>query len=151
MPDDKYCEVFVKDNTIYVFPNRELQPGARLVCQMVAKLDRAGSPDILGRAVLEALAAYRTDVPFPDDFQAASIAALAGTGFKNWKAFSKQAYRLGVSTDGARVTVTPTVGDGRQNFADLPDKAITRPPNPDDVGKAILEALSLCEWKSRIG
>ncbi|HYR82920.1 MAG TPA: hypothetical protein VE422_02460 [Terriglobia bacterium] len=146
----KYCEVFLKDATVYVFPNLEPQPGVRLASQPIARLPLESPPEVIGEAVLQALSLFRRDVPFPENFEAASVAALNGTGFKNWKTFTRDARRLGVSSDGDKVKITPTVSDGR-NFADLPEKAVTCSSIPDEVGRGVLEGFSRCERKARVG
>ena len=90
------CEVIARGEKLYVFPNCEPQAGVRMACPPVRVLEQNGDVDVIGRAVMDALQMFRTDVPFPDDYEKAANEVLKDTGFKNWRSFSKGAQRLGV-------------------------------------------------------
>jgi hypothetical protein len=51
---------------------------------------------------------------------------------------------------GTEILVTPTVADARGGYADLNDKSIKVRIDPASVGRTVLEALRLCEFKSRL-
>jgi hypothetical protein len=145
------CEVIGRGTKLYVFANCELQAGARMTCQPVTVLEQNDDVEAIGRAVTDALRSFRTSVPFPDDFDKAANDALEGTGFKNWRVFSKGAQRLGVRSMGTEILVTPTVADARGGYGDLDDKSITVGIDPASIGRTVLDALRLCEFKSRLG
>jgi hypothetical protein len=145
------CEVIAKGAKLYVFPNCELQAGARMACPPVKVLEQNSDAEAIGRAVMDALQMFRTNVPIPDDFNKAANDALNDTGFKNWRSFSKGAQRLGVTSVGAEILVTPTVADSRGGYGDLENKSIKVRSDPASVGRTVLDALQLCEFKSRLG
>ena len=148
---DATCEVVGRGTKLYVFANCEVEAGVRLACPPVTVLEQNSDVEAIGRAVTEALRSFRTNVPFPDDYEKAAKEALADTGFKNWRSFSKGAQRLDVSSTRTGILVTPTVADARGGYADLAAKAITVPLDPASVGRAVLDAFHLCEFKSRLG
>ena len=136
---------------LYVFPNCELQAGVRMACLPVTMLEQNGDVDGIGRAVMDALQRFHPNVPFPDDYEQAANEVLKDTGFKNWRSFSKGARRLGVSSVGAEILVTPTVGDARGGYADLEDKSIKVGADPTAIGSAVVDALGKCEFRARLG
>jgi hypothetical protein len=142
--------VIAKGGKLYVFPNCELQAGARMACPPVKVLEQSSDTEAIGRAVMDALQMFRSNVPIPDDFNTAANDALKDTGFKNWRSFSKGAQRLGVNSVGAEIVVTPTVADARGGYGDLEAKAIKIGIDPASVGRTVLDALRLCEFKSRL-
>lgn len=143
------CEVIGRGTKLYVFANCELQAGVRMACPPVTVLEQNSDVEAVGRAVTDALRSFRTNVPFPDDYNTAANEALKDTGFKNWRSFSKGAQRLGVRSMGTEILVTPTVADARGGYADLNDKSIKVRIDPASVGRTVLDALHLCEFKSR--
>ena len=145
------CEVIARGAKLYVFPNCELQAGVQMACPPVTVLDQTSGPDVIGRAVLDALQVFRTNVPFPDDYEKAANEALNDTGFNNWRSFSKGAQRLGVRSAGAEILVTPTVADARGGYADLADKSITVRVDPATIGRAVFDSLERCEFRTRLG
>jgi hypothetical protein len=145
------CEVIRRGTKLYVFANCELQAGAQMACPPVTVLEQNSDVEAVGRAVTDALRSFRTNVPFPDDYNKAANEALKDTGFKNWRSFSKGAQRLGVRSMGTEILVTPTVADARGGYGDLSDKSIKVRIDPASVGRAVLDALHLCEFKRRLG
>jgi hypothetical protein len=144
------CEVIARGTKLYVFANCEVQAGVRMACRPVTVLEQSSDVEAVGRAVTDALRSFRTNVPFPDDYNKAANEALTDTGFKNWRSFSKGAQRLGVQSVGTEILVTPTVADARGGYADLNDKSIKVGIDPASVGRTVLDALHLCEFKSRL-
>ena len=146
------CEVIGRGTKLYVFANCEVQgqPGVTLACPPVTVLEQNSDVEAVGRAVMDALRSFRTNVPFPDDYNKAANEALKDTGFKNWRSFSKGAQRLGVRSMGTEILVTPTVADARGGYADLDDKSIKVRIDPASVGRTVLDALHLCEFKNRL-
>jgi hypothetical protein len=135
---------------LYVFSNGEVEAGVRLACPPVTVLEPNSDVEAVGRAVMDALRSFRTNVPFPDDLNKAANDLLKDTGFKNWRSFSKGAQRLDVASKGAEILVTPTVADARGGYASLDAKSIKARVDAASVGRAVLDALQLCEFKSRI-
>jgi hypothetical protein len=113
-------------------------------------LEQDSEVGVIGRAVMDALQRFRTNVPIPDDFNKAANDVLKDTGFKNWRAFSKGAQRLGVTSAGAEILVTPTVADARGGYGELEDKSIKVRIDPAAIGGAVVDALKLCEFKTRL-
>ena len=144
------CEVIARGDRLYVFPNCELQAGVRMACAPVTMLEQNSGVEAIGRAVMDALQKFRTNVPFPEDYNKAANDVLKDTGFKNWRAFSKGAQRLGVRSAGAEIVVTPTVADARGGYADLEAKSIKVRPDPATVGSAVVDSLGMCEFKARL-
>ena len=144
------CEVIARGEKLYVFPNCELQPGARMACSPVRVLEQNSDVDVIGRAVMDALQMFRTNVPFPDDYEKAANEVLKDTGFKNWRSFSKGARRLGVRSVGAEILVTPTVADARGGYADLADKSIKVRVEPTTIGRTVVDSLKMCEFRTRL-
>ena len=145
------CEVIGRGAKLYVFANCELQAGVQMACPPVTVLEQNSDVDAVGRAVTDALRSFRTNVPIPDDYDKAANEALKDTGFKNWRSFSKGAQRLGVRSMGTEIVVTPTVADARGGYGDLDEKSIKVRMDPSSVGRTVLDALQLCEFKSRLG
>src|SRR5688572_16222038 len=145
------CDVIARGAKLYVFPNCELQPGVQMACVPVTVLERDGDVDGIGRAVLDALQMFRTNVPFPDDYAQAANEVLKDTGFKNWRSFPKGAQRLGVRSVGAEILVTPTVADARGGYADLEDKSMKVRADPAAIGSAVVDSLGKCEFRARLG
>jgi hypothetical protein len=121
-----------------------------MACPPVTVLEEHSDVETVGRAVAEALRRFRANVPFPDDYEQAANAALEATGFKNWRSFSKGARRLGVRSMGAEILVTPTVADARGGYADSADKAMRVRVDPATIGRTVLDALQLCEFRARL-
>ena len=121
-----------------------------MACAPVTVLEQNSDADALGRAVMDALQMFRTNVPFPDDYNKAANDVLKDTGFKNWRAFSKGAQRLGVRSVGAEVLVTPAVADARGGYADLKDKSIKVRADPATIGGTVVDALKMCEFRARL-
>ena len=145
------CEVIARGEKLYVFPNCEVQAGARMTCAPVKVLEQNRDAEVIGRAVMDALQMFRTNVPFPDDYEKAASEALDGTGFKNWRSFSKGAQRLGVRSVGVEILVTPTVADARGGYGDLEDKSIKVRSDPAAIGRAVVDSLAACEFRARLG
>ena len=144
------CEVIARGGKLYVFSNCELDAGVRMACLPVTVLEQDSGVEAVGRAVTDALRSFRTNVPFPDDFNKAANDVLKDTGFKNWRSFSKGAQRLDVQSMGTEILVTPTVADARGGYASLDAKSIKVRVDPASVGRTVLDALHLCEFKSRL-
>lgn len=144
------CEVIGRGTKLYVFANCELQAGVRMSCPPVIVLEQNSGVEAIGRAVTDALRSFRANVPFPDDYDKAANEVLKDTGFKNWRSFSKDAQRLGVQSTGTEILVTPTVADARGGYGDLNEKSIKVRNDPASIGTAVLDALHLCEFKSRL-
>ena len=144
------CEVIGRGTKLYVFANCELQAGVRMACPPVTVLEQNSDVEAVGRAVTDALRRFRTNVPFPDDFNKVANDVLKDTGFKNWRSFSKGAQRLDVQSMGTEILVTPTVADARGGYATLDAKSIKVRVDAASVGRTILDALHLCEFKSRL-
>jgi hypothetical protein len=121
-----------------------------MACSPVKVLEQSSDVDAIGRAVMDALQMFRTNVPFPDDYNKAANEVLKDTGFKNWRSFSKGAQRLGVRSVGAEVLVTPTAADARGGYADLADKAIKVRVDPATIGSAVVDSLKMCEFRTRL-
>jgi hypothetical protein len=149
---DRYCEVIVRSDAIFVFANAETEPGVRITVQPVTKLPANADAENLGRTVLAALDAYRTGVehPTPEQWAASEQEGLRGTGFTSWRKLSKGAHRLGIRTGGSSVVVTPTATDGRGGYADIDAMAVTSTRDPAQIGEAVRNALQRCETKSRL-
>ncbi len=148
------CEVIARGAKLYVFPNCEVQDqeGVRMICPPVRVLEQnSDDVDVIGRAVMDALQMFRTNVPFPDDYEKAANEVLKETGFKNWRSFSKGAQRLGVRYVGAEILVTPTVADARGGYGDLDDKSIKVRVDPTTIGRTVVDALKMCEFRTRLG
>jgi hypothetical protein len=144
------CEVIARGAKLYVFPNCELQAGVRMACPPVKVLERNSEVEVIGRAVMDALQLFHTNVPFPDDYEKAANEALKDTGFKNWRSFSKGAQRLGVRSVGAEILVTPTVADARGGYADLEDTSIKVRADPTTIGSAVVDSLGKCKFRTRL-
>jgi hypothetical protein len=121
-----------------------------MACPPVKILEQNSNVDVIGRAVMDALQLFRTNVSFPDDYEKAANEVLKDTGFKNWRSFSKGAQRLGVRSVGAEILVTPTVADARGGYADLEDKTIRVRADPTTIGSAVVDALAKCEFRARL-
>ena len=145
------CEVIARGTKLYVFANCELQAGVRMACPPVTVLEQNSDVEAIGRAVTGALRSFRANVPFPDDYDKTAKEALKDTGFKNWRSFSKGAQRLDVTSMGTEILVTPTVADTRGGYADLDNKSIKVRIDPASIGRTVLDALHLCEFKNRLG
>lgn len=139
----KACEVYVRDDAIYVFSESETVLGWGISSEPRMKLARNASPKVLGEAIVAALNASQKAVPQPEDIRDVTNEVLSFTGFKTWKAFAKNARLFLIAYDGTEVQIIPTVAAEGGAFDHLPDKAIKCGLIPEDIGQTLIDMLSV--------
>ena len=86
-------------------------------------------------------------IPHPTEWTSVDEdnAILEAAGIKRWNTFRKGASYLSVSLR-EELSLTPTVNEGGQGFAHLPDQAIRLPVNATalEIGEAVQRALGRC-------
>jgi hypothetical protein len=140
----KDCGVYLRGEAIYVIASFENESGIIISSEPVVKLDRNASPDVLGAAVLYALRMLREDMPMLDTRRDGKKALLAVSGIKSWREFLKGATYVSVDYEGNEVSFTPSYLERGSFMFMPPDMETKSPPQPEAVGKALLEALKRC-------
>lgn len=140
----KYCGVYLRSEVIYVITSFSNEFGITINSEPIAKLDRDAPPDVLGAAVLDALSMFREDMPTADTRHDGKKALLAVSGIKSWREFLKGATYVSVDYEGDEVNFTPSYLERGSFMFMPPDMETKSPPQPEAVGKALLEALKRC-------
>lgn len=99
------CSVYLRPDAVIVMAAARLESWLHISCEPVFRMPRDPAPASLGRAVLDALAAYRTDVP-DDTNEGGDEMIRRTTGLANWTALERGAVRLSVDQPGGSPAVT---------------------------------------------
>ena len=134
----KACEIYFREDAIYVFSQCETENGIGVSCDPKIKIDPNSSFKVMGEAVISALNASRK-VPQPKNLREVTKTMLKFVGFKTWKAFSFGASCFLISYDGTDVTIMPTIAAGNGAFDHLPDKAIKCTFDSEKIGEEIYD------------
>lgn len=110
-------------------------------------------PSKIGQNILDALNESRKGVPNPDPSlwkeEEKNDPILKAAGVKTWNAMMKSSKKTTVILDRGQINLIPkkfsgTKGDGK-GYHSLKDKAITSDLDPENLGRALLEAFEKCE------
>jgi hypothetical protein len=141
----KKCSVYFRGGEIYILASardvfgidRNVEPFTRLGRQ-VAALE-------LGRVILDAMAAYRENIPgktYVRGVKEPPHPFLLFAGFKSWKAFEKGAGYFMISDTGSEIEITPGVPAEKGGYLHQPDKAVRCLAQPEAIGILLLQQVS---------
>jgi hypothetical protein len=132
----KSCQVFIKGDIAFVFPQSTTRLGIGLTTEPMLKVSTASLKD-LGDAVRTCLDASKRDIPDPIDFSPKAILCFAGE--KSWKRFVSGATLRAIWLDNSRAKIVSYDPAERGSFELREDlsKACPLEP-PEELGRAIL-------------
>jgi len=138
------CSAFIRGSDVYVialaknvfgiFENTE--PFFRVSLPVPAKA--------IGERVLEALKAYKENIPGKAYVRGAKQPLhpfLAFSGFRSWRAFERGALHYSISSKGTEVEITPSVPAEKGGYLYQPQKAVHCPPLAEAIGVLLLEQI----------
>ena len=101
----------------------------------------------LGEAVCEALAASRTGIPHPTDWDAVEDPTLAMAGVKSWAKFAKHAKHVAIEDENGTLRIIPyKQARPRGSFEQLETTITLRNDvTPAAIGEAVVKAFEMCE------
>jgi hypothetical protein len=82
---DGRCDVYVRDEALYVIPQAETITGLSVWCAPPLTTRPDAEPHEVGNAALQALALSQQQAPLPEEYQDKQL--YQRLGFKNWLAF----------------------------------------------------------------
>lgn len=138
----KACDVYFRGDTVFVFAMAKTVPGFLIRLGPMFKYKRDEAPSASGEGVLQALAAFRENIPMEQAPRGPSSEFFEFVGVKSWNTFMRNALNLSIAFDGRTVSVTPTVR-AHGGFDHLPDQDVICPPEPQAIGEALLKAVAL--------
>ena len=101
----------------------------------------------LGEAVCEALAASRTGIPHPTDWDAVEFPLPAMAGVKSWAKFAQCAKSVSVEDENGTLRIIPyKQARPRGSFEQLKTAITVRNDlTPAEIGEAVVKAFEMCE------
>jgi hypothetical protein len=116
----RLCSVYFFSNGVFVFSESLTTQGVAVVSGARYKLPGDPPPDMLGNAVLEALATSTEGIPFPKDHKLLTKEMVTFAGQRSWKEFFQVLLKAAnVESDASNVVVTPNKKGARASL--LPD------------------------------
>lgn len=108
---------------------------------------------LLGQQVLEAIKGAGKTIPHPTQDQWKQMdkddPMLKVAGVKTWNAMMKASITVGIKLRDDHIIITPhklrSISGSNKGYDFLYDKAITCDLDPENIGRALLEAFKLCE------
>ena len=137
----KACGVYFRGQDIYVSSSSRTMNGLWIDSEPRMKLEGANdSPQTLGVAVLQALAASQRGVPDPEDLRSVGKEFLTFVGFKSLASFEKQAsfFQLTLDDKESEITVEPTTHGSRGGFEFI-GQEIKCGVAPQEIGATLLK------------
>jgi hypothetical protein len=143
--------VYLHSGQLLLHAQRRAQAGFCVSALPVVKLSATCQAEEVGRCLRQVLAAFQDNLTDPEDWQALRTQFLQATGFKSWKALESTARSCWIEEAEPQITFTPlrnggTRGDSK-GFQPNQELPVSVPCHCSDeqLGKALLQALSLCE------
>jgi len=141
----KKCSVYFRGGEIYVLASAKDVFGIDRSVEPFTQLSRQVEAQELGRNVLDALAAYRENIPgktYVRGVKEPPHPLLVFAGLKSWKAFEKGTICFMISDLGHEIEITPTVPAEKGGYLHQPDKALRCQAQPEAIGALLLEQVS---------
>ncbi len=144
----KRCEVYCRaDGYYYICAQSQTTTGLWMGVRPFLKIGVDEPAARLGEAICEALAASRTGIPHPTDWDAVEVPLPAMAGVKSWAQFAKGAKCLGVEDENGALTIIPYKKmRPRGSFEQLKTVVTVRNDIPPaELGEAVVKAFEMCE------
>ncbi|MBX9792283.1 MAG: hypothetical protein K2Y37_25570 [Pirellulales bacterium] len=95
----------------------------------------------------EALAASRTGIPHPTDWDAVEFPLPAMAGVRSWEQFAKRAKCVAVEDENGTLRIIPyKKKDHKGSFEQLKTAVTVRNDvTPAEIGEAVIKAFEMCE------
>jgi hypothetical protein len=141
----KKCSVYFRGGEIYILASARDVFGIDRNTEPFTRLSRQVAAQELGRVVLDALAAYRENIPgktYVRGVKEPPHPFLLFAGFKSWKAFEKGASNFMISDVGHEIEIMPTVSAEKGGYLHQPDKALRCQAQPEAIGSLLLQQIS---------
>lgn len=141
----KKCSVYFRGGEIYVLASARDVFGIDRNIEPFTRLSRQAAAQELGHAVLDALSAYRENIPgktYVRGVKEPPHPFLVFSGFKSWKAFEKGARYFMISDTGPQIESIPTVPAEKGGYLHQPDKAIRCQAQPEAIGSLLFQQVS---------
>ena len=143
----KTAGIYKRKDALYIRASVRTEDDLWLEDGPCTKLATTAPAPEVGEAVLEALSRSGRVVPHPTEWKSVDEdnPILEAAGIKRWNTFRKGASCLSIALR-KDLSLTPTVNEGGQGFAHLPDQAIRLPATATalEVGEAVQRALGRC-------
>jgi hypothetical protein len=141
----KSAAVYKRQGSYYTLSSSESKTGGWIDSPPYIALPATTAPEAVGTAALKALAASRTAVPHPTDWDAVVAPLLELAGASSWPEFMEGASHVGLEENHGRIMVTPYRNRGPKNgFVPMTEKTV-EVPSPGSaaaVGSVIVQLLS---------
>lgn len=138
---------YKRGSEYYVHSDRQTTSGVWIASSPFLKLQSSEPVEVLGTAIQTALAASQTNVDHPKDWDAVEYPLPEMAGVKSWTSFMRQALCVSLRLTDSILTIAATKNKGPTVGFEPLDKSVTvsSMSPPEEIGRAMLEALSLCE------
>lgn len=133
------CGVYFLDQDIVIVCVNCVRDVPLYQSDPVVRLPRSASANVLGGAALKVLSASSGVTSHVSSLH-------LPTG---WQSVVKKARKVGVTSDGSRVTVVPTAFDGEGDFTPLQDEGLRCQAQGTELGETILCQLARCRQLDR--
>jgi hypothetical protein len=145
-PRVKKAIVYARRDRIMVLPIDISDQGIPLTSSVSAIVPVEAPPEVIGTAVLEAVAKAREGVHHPtrEEWDERLVPLLAASGVSSWRAFARSSRSVTVLSDGRRLVFWPSKLVDDDAFAVIQDAGLGAPD--DDlaaIGRAVLTAIEL--------
>ena len=139
------CDVFIRDKDILVASSARTIPGFDIIVDPVFKLARNEPATAVGKAVLEALRAYRVGVPAPGpDMGKMPNPLLKLAGCRSWGQLDRASINVLINLCADYVLAIPTHKELNRGFSHLNELAVKCDLTARAIGDAVMNAASRC-------
>lgn len=139
----KSCEIYVKNDEIYIICSSKTVPGFWISCEPMVKLSLSETAASLGKCIMEVINSSKQGVPIPEKPSEVTKALLRFIGFKSWKALEKGVILFLVRYDGSKIKFIPTRVASTRGFEHLPDKSVICDFKEEKIGQTIINLISV--------
>jgi hypothetical protein len=119
------ASIYWREGRYFVHPSSRTDAGVWILSEPVRALDATVGDAELGRSIVAALDASRTDGAHPRSFSGLSAPILAVAGLTSWSVFAKGARLVIVERENGTVSIVPNVNLGAKGFEPLSALRIT--------------------------
>ncbi|HET9743478.1 MAG TPA: hypothetical protein VFQ00_12070 [Terriglobales bacterium] len=136
--------MYFRENEIYVLASAKNVFGIYKSGEPFFKLMQPVRAEALGEKVLEAIAAFRQNVPGEYYVRGAKMPLhpfLKFSGFRSWRSFEKSARYFLVTMDDNKVTILPSIPYPKGGYAHQPDRSMDCASRPAEIGHTLLQAI----------
>lgn len=139
--------LYERRDSVFIIPALQTDDGLWIEQGPCAKLPSQSLPDVIGRAVLDALTHSGEIIPHPTEWKSPDEdnPILQAAGIKRWSTFQKGARTVDIGLYGEQLMLTPTRSEGADGFAHLDtDVILPATSTAAEVGEAVKQALTQC-------